>query len=259
MDFGLAAVADAITGHDIRSGTPAYMAPEQKEGREVTVRSDIYALGLVLHGNVQRQPTDGRWHAQLDDQDVDPAIEKIIQRCVDSNPAQRFASALDVARALPGGDPLAEALAAGETPSPQIVAASEDTGALSVRAAVLCVVIIAAALIGIVVVGERSNPLRRTPFRQSPDVLAAKARELAERLGYTNLADSAHGLFIVPGLEEYARANLPPEQYDGFIRNARTSAMLFAYRQSPRDLDTLDALGGVSTLTLLPPCRAWWR
>src|SRR5580704_16373175 len=48
MDFGLAAAADAIAGGDIRSGTPAYMAPEQKEGREVTVRSDIYSLGLVL-------------------------------------------------------------------------------------------------------------------------------------------------------------------------------------------------------------------
>src|SRR5580700_601905 len=48
-DFGLAGVADQITGNEIRSGTPAYMSPEQLAGREVSTRSDIYALGLVLY------------------------------------------------------------------------------------------------------------------------------------------------------------------------------------------------------------------
>jgi serine/threonine protein kinase len=46
-DFGLAGIVETI--RDVRGGTPAYMSPEQLSGKEVTTRSDIYALGIVLH------------------------------------------------------------------------------------------------------------------------------------------------------------------------------------------------------------------
>src|SRR6185503_20921201 len=129
---------------DVRSGTPAYMAPEQIEGREVTVRSDLYSLGLVLYELFTGKPA---FHAasleerrRLQTQTTpsspstlvegfDPAVERIILRCLEPDPARRPSSALSVAAALPGGDPIAAALAAGETPSPQMVAEAGDSGA----------------------------------------------------------------------------------------------------------------------------------
>ena len=48
-DFGLASLAERVEGFEARNGTPAYMAPEQLAGQEVTALSDIYSLGLVLY------------------------------------------------------------------------------------------------------------------------------------------------------------------------------------------------------------------
>src|SRR5207245_6871282 len=70
--------------------------------------------------------------------DLDPAVERVILACLESDPRARPASALAVAAALPGGDPLAAALAAGETPAPELVAAAGEVGALSPRRGLLC-------------------------------------------------------------------------------------------------------------------------
>ena len=47
-DFGIASLAEDIRGEEVRAGTPAYMSPEQLAGEELTTKSDIYSLGLVL-------------------------------------------------------------------------------------------------------------------------------------------------------------------------------------------------------------------
>src|SRR5687767_13073533 len=161
MDFGLAAIGRV---EDIRAGTPAYMAPEQLLGREVTTRSDIFALGLVLYELFTgRRAFTAKTMAELVAQhesrstpapstivsNLDPTIERAIMRCLDPDPARRPSSALAVAAALPGGDPLAAALAAGETPSPEMVAAAGEGAGLSRRVAIP---VFAAALLGMAAV-----------------------------------------------------------------------------------------------------------
>jgi serine/threonine-protein kinase len=234
MDFGLAAVGDAIAGPDIRSGTPAYMAPEQRDGRDVTVRSDIYALGVVLAEMFtgQRPSADGTLSTTT--KDLDAAVETVIRRSVDPNPARRFASALDVARALPGGDPLAEALAAGETPSPEMVAASDDTGTLSVRASVACV---AFALIGMGVLlfgTSRRNILNATPMPYPPAVLEQKARDLAARFGYTETPHDSYRLINQDAeYRSWAERTLEPATFRLQLAAGQPPALRFIYLQSP--------------------------
>jgi serine/threonine-protein kinase len=199
MDFGLAAIAGQLSGAEVRNGTPAYMAPEQLKGAEVTARSDIFALGLVLYELFTgKRPYDGGNMQQLLAQqeaaqltsmtsiaaDIDPAVDKVIRRCLDPDPARRPFNSLAVAAALPGGDRLAAALAAGETPSPELVADSGDTEGLKRRYSVPCVLAIVACLIMCIVHQSRFSAMVNTPLDDSPEVLAHKARQMAASFGY---------------------------------------------------------------------------
>src|SRR3989475_8679432 len=145
-DFGLAGLAEEFHEDEIHAGTPAYMAPEQLDGRTFTVRSDIYSLGLVLYElftgrkafeaptlgelvKLRRSDTTPTTPSEIV-KGLDPLVEKVIDRCLQKDPENRPSSALQVAASLPGGDPIAAALAAGETPSPEMVAAAPTAGAL---------------------------------------------------------------------------------------------------------------------------------
>ncbi len=247
-DFGLAGVADEIRGNEIRSGTPAYMAPEQISGKEVSPRSDIYSLGLVLYEvftgkRAFAEKTAAALHG-LDDRtpsrpssvvkDLDPIIEKVILRCLENEPTARPATALAVAAALPGGDPLAAALAAGETPSPQMVAAAGESIGLKPRIAIIC---FAATLIALGVVaffGVHYSGLDRMRLEQTPEVLAQKAREITTRLGYPDRPlDTAYGFDYNGDLQDYVEKNDKPHPDWNAVLRGRPSLLFFWYRQSP--------------------------
>jgi len=96
LDFGLAAIANQVEGAEVRNGTPAYMAPEQLAGLEVTERSDIYSLGLVLYEMFTgKRAFKTRDRSSVPSaasviKDIDPAIERLIARCLDPHRVIRF-------------------------------------------------------------------------------------------------------------------------------------------------------------------------
>jgi len=239
-DFGLAALAAEIPLSDLRSGTPAYMSPEQKAGKEVTTRSDLYSLGLVLHEmftgkrrtSTQTNPTDLV-------KDLDPAVERVILRCLEEEPKRRPSSAFNVAMALPGGDPIAAALAAGETPSPEMVAASGEKEGFGARTAVLCFAGVIVALVAMAFLSAKTTLLGVAPLPLPPDALAFQAREMLKQFGYSETPlDSASGFYSSPDQDAYLRYFQQHDFANGWAPLARHQPALtsFFYRESPKYL-----------------------
>jgi predicted Ser/Thr protein kinase len=268
-DFGLAALADQVPEGEARSGTPTYMAPEQIQKGEVTARSDIYALGLVLYEIFTgKRAFESKTLAGLRDRgetrpqspsshvrDLDPAVEHAILWCLEADPVRRPRSALAVATALPGGDPLAAALEAGETPSPEIVAEAGETAGLRPRAAVVRLAAVVAGLATILALGIRSSGLDRVGV-EPPDALAQKARDILGRLGYAGApVDAARGFGAEDDLLRYLEERKEPRTDWSRALSGRPPVVFFWYRTSPRRLVVADLSDGFMT-----PGVAWiWR
>jgi serine/threonine protein kinase/tetratricopeptide (TPR) repeat protein len=97
LDFGLARLEGdrTLTAERLVMGTPAYMAPEQREGRVVDARADIYAFGWVFYEMLtgervayQRRRIRAR------------KLETIVSRCLEEDPARRWQSAAELQREL---------------------------------------------------------------------------------------------------------------------------------------------------------------
>jgi serine/threonine-protein kinase len=268
-DFGLAGVGHEIQGAEVRVGTPAYMAPEQSDGREVTQKSDLYALGLVLYEIFTGKPafagktpaemarmhrTDAPAHPSSLVETLDPAIERVILRCLNKNPELRPASALSVAAALPGADPLAAALAAGETPSPEMVADAGSSEGLEPWVAWSALAAVAVLLVALLAMIGRTPVLRLTPPELSTAVLSVKAREIAATLGYADRVDEAQGFQIeAPYLQHIARSSDTVDRWEE-LGVRQPAALRFWYRQSGQAIQSYRT-GGTGMLIDDPPLR----
>jgi serine/threonine protein kinase len=224
-DFGLAGLAGDRRHGEI-SGTPAYMAPEQLSGGEITTRTDLYALGLILS-----EIFTGKRSASYEG--IDPAIQRVIVRCLEETPESRPASIQSVITALPGGDPLQAAVDAGETPSPEMVAAADESGELrpsyawALLMVTILLILISAAL------SQRSMLYGRVAFPKKPDVLAERAREILAAAGYTQ--GPVGVLYSLGWNNDYFERG--PKNQD--LNRVIPSPVRFYYRESPRELSSL--------------------
>ena len=243
-DFGLAGLEEELAGRGDGGGTPAYMAPEQLAGGAASVQSDLYSLGLVLYEVFTgKRAFEGRAPLKRGSDssprspstlapDIDPAVERVILRCLESDPRNRPTSAYAVLGALPGGDPLAAALAAGETPSPELVASAGITGGMHPGVAIACIVFTIASLAWRAAV-DHKNP---ASLHRSDTELALRSTEMLAEAGIARRANS-YGGFMDNSiyLERAGRGDAGAKAY----RSAHpepSAALLYWRRWSPTPL-----------------------
>jgi eukaryotic-like serine/threonine-protein kinase len=115
LDFGISKSLEMSTDDDRIVGSPAYMSPEQLEKHAtIDFRTDIWSLGVVIYELLVGTPPFGGDFAELvaailrneppklheQNPRVSPAVSAVVARCLQRNPAARWQSAAELARAL---------------------------------------------------------------------------------------------------------------------------------------------------------------
>ena len=225
LDFGLAkrvsadtdtttALMGGLTVAGTVLGTPAYMAPEQLRGAATDARTDVWALGVVLHEMAAgERPFAGQTPFELSSailnetpralpNHVPRALQSIVTRCLAKDPAERFQSATDVVAAL---DSVRD-----DAVLPQIREGKQPTAEWGRRTAMLAGLVLLVGLIaGLATIGRDwlwarpplFDSIAVLPFRNasdSPDqeyladgIQQALITELAQMRGFTKVVAAA--------------------------------------------------------------------
>ncbi|HKQ59642.1 MAG TPA: protein kinase [Candidatus Polarisedimenticolaceae bacterium] len=183
LDFGLARQTIATSGSDATRtvaaltdpgtvmGTVGYMSPEQVRGQAVDGRTDLFSLGAVLYEMLagqrafQRDTAADTMTAILKEDppelggtrlEIPPALERIVDHCLEKNALERFQSARDVAFAL-------EALSGSTTSAAKAIAPLAASGRVARLARIGALVLVAAVAGGFV--GRALTPRGTAPLR----------------------------------------------------------------------------------------------
>jgi Tol biopolymer transport system component len=261
LDFGLAKLAQKAgaepdevtltsshTAAGLVLGTASYMAPEQVRGEAADPRTDIFAFGAVLYEMLsgvrafRRDTAAETMTAVLKDDPpelfdpgrlVSPALERIVRRCLEKNPEQRFQSARDLSFAL-------SALSGTETSSVARAAAAPRRAPLLPRLAVALALVAVAAATWFV--ARRPQPTTRMQFALAvPDemsishmalsrdgsmlVFVAPEENSALPMLYVQRVGSA-SVMLLPGTQGASYPFWSPDgAYVGFFANGKLQKM----------------------------------
>ncbi len=270
LDFGLAKLAQkagaesdemtltsANTAAGVVMGTASYMAPEQVRGEAADPRTDIFAFGAVLYEMLfgerafRRDTAAETMTAVLKDdprdlsaqpsdtaRPVSPALERIVRRCLEKSPEQRFQSARDLSFAL-------SALSGTEGSTAVRAAAAAATRRISVLPWLISALTLAAVVAATWFVARRPQPTTRMQFALavpdemnishmalsrdgttlvfvSPEENSAMPMLYVQRVGSPNVT-------LLPGSQGASYPFLSPDgAYVGFFANGKLQKMAIA-------------------------------
>jgi len=210
-DFGIArAGASEMTETGSILGTAQYLSPEQAQGQEVTARSDVYSIGVMLYEMLTgRLPFPGDSAVSIalkhmseppppmlaDGVRIEPNLEGVVLGALAKDPAARWQSAEDFAAALEACRPWVEAFKAGETVGEDTavfaaVPAPVPVGEVSDRRLRRWPAIALAALV-LLLIGLMAWVFTRPEQIDVPKVTSMQLRDARERLdkaGFENVA-----------------------------------------------------------------------